>query len=134
MDLANLVASGKGMAESRNILDSAGTKTSGTDKKAKESKKDSKSEKSGSTKKSTSKGKGSPGKKGGKKKKAKEKDIDLDWAIPEGVTRGLNLFLPDRRTMQRLVMRASNLKPDEDEPYCEEVRPWVRIQNIDVHV
>jgi len=36
--------------------------------------------------------------------------------------------------MQRLVMRAAALKDTEDEPYCEEVRPWVRVQNSDVHV
>lgn len=44
------------------------------------------------------------------------------------------MFLPDRRTMQRLVLRAAALKDSEDEPYCEEVRPWVRVQNRDVHV
>ena len=51
----------------------------------------------------------SPSKKGGKKKKAKQEEIDVDWAIPEGRTQGLNAFLPDRGTMQRLVTRAAEL-------------------------
>ena len=75
----------------------------------------------------------SPGKKG-RKKKGKGDDNYIDWTIPEGKTKPLNLFLPDRVTMQKLVLKAAGLKEGVDEPPCEEVRPWVKIQNMDVLV
>ena len=69
----------------------------------------------------------SPGKKGAKKKKVKDDKDEIEWTIPEGKGgKPMNIFMPDRAVMQRLVMRASNLK-DSEEPVCEEVRPWMRI-------
>ena len=43
----------------------------------------------------------SPGKKGGKKKKASKKAVMYVESndIPEGMTKGLNLYRPDRGTM-----------------------------------
>lgn len=54
----------------------------------------------------------SPGKKGGKKKKVskKAKMYVESNDIPEGMTKGLNLYRPDRGTMQKLVKRAADLK------------------------
>jgi hypothetical protein len=75
------------------------------------------------------------GKKGGKKKKAKDEDIQIEHTIPEGKGgRPAYLFAPDRAEMQRMVTRAAALKPDEEVPRLEEVRPWMRLQNQDVHV
>ena len=91
VDIASLVAASKAKGQ-----DGSASKAAGDKKK--DAKKDPR-DKSGDKKKSSSKGKGgssSPGKKGGKKKKSKDGGIDLDWAIPEGITKGLNLFLPDR--------------------------------------
>ena len=137
MDLASLVAAAKDVPDPGNApTEPAATKASGAEKRSRDGKKDSKADKSGSRPKSTSKGRAtttSPARKAAKKKKPKEAEIDVDWAIPEGVTRGLNLFLPDRGTMQRLVLRAAALKETEDEPLCEMVRPWERLQNQDVY-
>ena len=55
--------------------------------------------------------------------------MDFDWAIPElKAMKPLNMFLPSRATMQRLVLRAANMKEGDDHPLKpHDVRHWVKI-------
>ena len=90
-----------------------------------------KSKSAGKEKSSTDK-KDSPYKKGKKGKKvAKQEKIYVESnSIPLGVTKGLNLYRPDRGTMQRLVKRASDLKDLKKEKdriditLFKDVAPW----------
>lgn len=81
-------------------------------------------------------GAGPAGKKGGKKKKAKEGDIVVDTAIPVPARRPLFTTMPDRAHLQALVRRTVDIAKAKSEqlPAFEEVRPWVRVQNLDVLV
>lgn len=56
--------------------------------------------------------------------------------IPEGMTKGLNLYRPDRGTMQKLVKRAADLKDlkkDKDKldlSQFRDVAPWFKSRKI----
>lgn len=76
------------------------------------------------------------GKKGGKKKKAKEGEIVVDTAIPVPARRPVYATMPDRDHLQALVRKAVDIakKKSDAPPAFEEVRPWIRVQNLDVLV
>lgn len=63
-------------------------------------------------------------KKGGKKKKAKGNEFNIPKAIPDQVEKPLHLFLPDRGQMQRMIVRAMEMK-DDVYPEFEQIRPWI---------
>ena len=97
-----------------------------------EKEKKSKSKSTGKEKTGGTEKKDSPTKKGKKgKKTAKAEKIYVESNdIPPGCTKGLNLYRPDRATMQRLVKRASDLKDLKKEKdridiaLFKDVAPW----------
>lgn len=77
------------------------------------------------------------GRKGGRKKKAKEGEITVSTAIPVNARRPVFVAMPDRAHLQALVKKALDIAKgagDDELPAFEEVRPWVRVQNLDVLV
>ena len=89
-------------------MDGMGPETGPTEEKKKGQESRSKSKGSAGGKKGA--GGGKKGKKGSKKSKA-EKEVELDWDIPrDRESAGLNLFMPDRVTMQMMINRAMGKK------------------------
>ena len=69
-----------------------------------------------------------PAKKGGKKKKAVKSTINIDWVIPEGRTKPFCLYMPDRATMQRMILRAVAIDAHDEIPTnLVEMRPWLYV-------
>lgn len=74
------------------------------------------------------------GGKGKKRKTQKEAAVKIENVIDMDLNPQRNQYIPAREMMQRLVMRASQLK-DKDlelQPFMQDIRPWIKKGNKDI--
>lgn len=68
-----------------------------------------------------------------KKSKVKKDEIaPIEWPIPTHGIKPMNLFMPNRGQMQRMITRIMVAKEKGDliAPEYEEIRPWIKQKNL----